>query len=67
MVKRGRPRLMPGDRVRVPYGSGFANGIVLRTDEVGVMSVTVAIEIEDLDEPVIGGYRPERVEVIHAA
>ncbi len=52
MVKRGRPRLMPGDRVRVPYGSGFADGIVLRTD---------------LDEPVIGGYRPERVEVIDAA
>ncbi|WP_163573884.1 hypothetical protein [Fodinicola feengrottensis] len=60
-------RLKPGDRVRVSFASTLVEGMVIRADGVTKASVTVAVEIDDTDEPIMIRYEPEQVEVIPAA
>jgi primosomal protein N' len=70
MVKRGKPKLRPGDRVRVPFGGYLVDGIVLRTDGITKASITVAMQIdpdEEMTDPLITLFEPEDVERIDAA
>lgn len=48
-----------GDRVRVPFGLGVQEGVVVRVADLGEkVIITVAVEIEGSDEPILSLYRP---------
>jgi len=57
----------PGDRVRVPFGFRTLEGEVLRASDFGIGPfVTVAVEVEGADEPIVTTYSVEDVEVASA-
>jgi hypothetical protein len=58
----------PGDRVRVPFGFRTLEGNVLRVSDFGIgPTVTVAVEVEGAEEPIVTAYPLTSVEIASAA
>lgn len=67
MVRKARIKV--GDRVRVPFGVGDVEGIVLRVSETS-RQTRVMIElvgIAGLDEPYVSSWDGDSVELVDAA
>lgn len=58
----------PGDRVRVPFGFHVLEGVVQRVSVSGIgVRVTVEVEIDGADEPIVSTYPLDAVEMATAA
>ncbi|MBM7771095.1 primosomal protein N' [Actinokineospora baliensis] len=59
---------VPGDRVRVPFGFTELAGMVLRTSlGRNGLTVTVAVDVEGADRPIVNNYPLAEVKAPSAA